>query len=275
MTLVADVEELQALLVDVSTLAQRDLAEVWRRIEELDARTASEVLLAATPEIADQYATIAGVASAEFYDSRLPEAAFSAVSAAPPTTAQVEGSTRWALSSLYRDTSATPLDLLAGSLQRMVFGTSRRTIVDNSDREVGTTWARYASSTACAFCRMVATRGAVYTTKASAQEVTGRGKDMSLMDRRIRAAGGNRRAGGQFATAGSGRLRGNQAGGDRYHDNCRCMAVPVRSGETYEPPEYVNDWEQMYIDAVRATPGTGKYGAIDTQAVLNHMRRNK
>ncbi|MEU2002062.1 hypothetical protein ACH47B_13320 [Rhodococcus sp. NPDC019627] len=266
MTLVADIEELQALLVDVSTLAQRDLAEVWRRIEELDARTASEFLLAATPEIADQYATIAGVASAEFYDSRLPDSSFRAVVAPPPPPAQVEGSTRWALSALHRDISATPLDLLAGSLQRMVFNASRQTIVGSVRMETGATYARYASATACPFCKMLATRGSTYSTEESALEV---GADRWEPKRNYKG----QRTGGDIGRRG--RVRGSQESGDRFHDNCRCMAVCVRPGEVYEAPSYVDDWEKQYVDAVNATEKVGKYGAIDTQAVLNHMRRNK
>lgn len=234
LTLVADIEELQSLLVDVSTLGQRDLAQVWRQIEDMDARAASEVLLAATPEIADQYSTVAGVLSAEFYDSRIPDSSFRAVAAAPPPAGQVEGSTRWALSSLYRDTSATPLDLLAGSLQRMVFGTSRRTMLDNANREPGSTWARYASSTACGFCRMLATRGNAYTSKSA-------------------AVGADKRS--------------------TYHDNCRCMAVCVRAGDSYEPPSYVEKWEAEYTAAAKKS-ATGKRGGIDFDSLMSEMHKN-
>jgi hypothetical protein len=72
-------------------------------------------------------------------------------------------------------------------------------------------------------------------------------------------------------------LRGEQKLGDKYHDGCHCVAVAVRLGESYEPPDYVGQWEQDYSAAVRATQAEGKtkgeYGAIDVTAVLNHMDR--
>lgn len=33
------------------------------------------------------------------------------------------------------------------------------------------------------------------------------------------------------------------------HDNCNCMAVPVRDGTDWTPPDYVAEWEQKYFDA--------------------------
>lgn len=253
------------MLVDVSTLAQRDLTQVWRQVEDLDARTASQTLLSATPDIAEQYTTVSSMASAEFYDSRLPTSTFKAIPAAPPPPAQVEGSTRWALSALYRETEASPLALLAGSLQRMVFNASRETIVGSVRMETGATYARYASATACPFCKMLATRGATYSTEEAAVEV---GADR--WEPKHNSKG--QRTGADVGR--KGRIRGNQESGDRYHDNCRCMAVCVRPGDSYEAPSYVDDWEQQYIEAVKATPKTGEYGAIDTDAVLNFMRAN-
>jgi hypothetical protein len=44
----------------------------------------------------------------------------------------------------------------------------------------------------------------------------------------------------------------------------------------YDPPDYVHRWQQDYKAAVNATKATGKtkgkYGAIDVNAVLAHMR---
>ncbi|MBM4607744.1 hypothetical protein GS416_00430 [Rhodococcus hoagii] len=54
---------------------------------------------------------------------------------------------------------------------------------------------------------------------------------------------------------------------NRYHDHCRCMAVPVRPGRSYDPPAYVQQWDEQYRAASRATDGS-------TKAVLAHMRAN-
>lgn len=40
------------------------------------------------------------------------------------------------------------------------------------------------------------------------------------------------------------------------HDHCKCMAVPVRPGETYKRPPYVNEWQDQYLEA-RKSSGSG------------------
>lgn len=162
------------------------------------------------------------------------------------------------------------IDRLTGPVQRYVNTSARDTLSGNADRE-GVVWARHASANACAFCRMLATRLAVYTSEDAAGQVVGRGQEMSLADRRARAAGRSRRERGRFM-AGGRRPRGTRALGEKYHDNCHCIPVPVRAGDVYEPPPYVAEWDQQYIDATNETPGIGRYGAIDTRAVLAHMR---
>ncbi|MFE3572387.1 hypothetical protein ACFXON_23480, partial [Bacillus subtilis] len=132
--------------------------------------------------------------------------------------------------------------------------------------------ARHARADACAFCALMASRGAVYTSEAAAERVVGRGKEMSLADRRARAAGHSRVNG--HTAAGGKRTRGTQALGDRYHDFCNCVAVEVRPGEEYDPPDYVRKWDEAYIVASRETKKKGRYGAIDPKAVLAHMREN-
>jgi len=40
------------------------------------------------------------------------------------------------------------------------------------------------------------------------------------------------------------------------HDSCHCIAVMVRPGDEYEPPPYVAQWEEQYIQA-RKDAGSG------------------
>lgn len=53
----------------------------------------------------------------------------------------------------------------------------------------------------------------------------------------------------------------------RGHDNCHCIAVPVRGGDSYTPPDYVQQWQQDYQDARDAVGG-------QLNDIVNHMRRN-
>lgn len=50
------------------------------------------------------------------------------------------------------------------------------------------------------------------------------------------------------------------------HDNCHCIAVPIRAGDTYTPPDYVHQWMDDYTAARREVGG-------DLNDIVNHMRR--
>lgn len=53
----------------------------------------------------------------------------------------------------------------------------------------------------------------------------------------------------------------------KSHDNCHCIAVPVRSNDTFEPAPYVADWEKQYV-AARRESGSG-----DPKAILAAWRQ--
>lgn len=276
MVAVADVVELQQALHDLSVLASQDVNKLWQLILDrgLDPVEIRTLLIQACPDLVLPYVSAATQMSAQWYDEQLPDSVYRAVAAPLPEAAELAASASWASGPAFDAavgiaTSVSPADLLSGSLQRRVFNGSRMTVVRNAMREEGATWARYASANACAFCRMLAIRGATYSSKEAATTVVGRGKAMDTTDAAIRAAGGDRRQGGQFA-AGGVKMRGSRKGGDRFHDHCRCMAVPVRPGETYKPPPYVEDWQQQYVDATRMVE---KGKPLTASEVLANMRK--
>lgn len=200
-----------------------------------------QYVLAAYPELAMSLASMAGDLAATWYEDILPASPYVAVPTAPPPLEQLQANARWGM------TQTNVAVALTGSLTRVVFGAARDTTMQNVDRE-GAKWARHASANACSFCRMLATRGAVYSSEAAASTVGGRGKAAAPVvpgvPRRGRAAGGIR-------------LRGTQALGDKYHDHCHCIAVPVRAGGTYTPPPYVEQWMDQYLDTAAAVSATG------------------
>lgn len=267
LTLLHDVLEFRSVMDDLNTLGQRDLTRLWRSVDDLDARTASTYFLEAMPVLVEEYSTVAGVATAEFYDSTAPNAPYRAVPAPVPPVEQVEGSTRWALSALYRDTLSSPLDLMAGAFQRMMYQTSRDTVVLNAEFEVGTLWARHASGNACKFCQMLATRSDVYVSQAAAT-VVGAGRWDYARNWKGQKRGADFGRGGRVQ--GKARARGNQDVGKRYHDNCKCLAVPVRAGTTYTPPDYVKQWESDYQIAAGLARQNGDGS---TTAILREWER--
>lgn len=212
-------------------------------------------VIAAFPELVAQYASLAGDLASEWYDEAAPTLAFQATPAPLPPMEKWAATASWAM---HVGDAASSLGLLAGSAQRGVFNQYRTTIIANANAE-GAAWARHASANACPFCRMLATRGAVYASESSATRVGGRGKVATPNQpaRRGRKAGGIR-------------VRGTQALGDKYHDNCHCIAVEVRPGGAYQPPPYVSQWQDEYKRA-SAAAGNGK-GAGSTQDIQRIMR---
>ncbi|ORI13441.1 hypothetical protein [Rhodococcus sp. 1168] len=258
-------DEQKQILDDLHTLAMQDVTDLWQDASMLniDSPAFRGVMTSGVPELLDPYAASAGDLAATWYEDAAPELAYKANPAALAPTEQIAASTAWALQA----SGEAALMKIAGFSSRTIYDQARNTIVENADREPGAKWARYASADACAFCRMLASRAEVYSSKAAATSVVGRGREMSASDRAARARGESRGGRGRFLAGGS-RTRGSRDLGTRYHDHCRCRAISVRPGQTYLPPDHAKDWDEQYAAAVRAT-STG--GAINLKAVLSKM----
>lgn len=264
------VSEFQLVLVQLAADLGIKVNRLIARIDRLDRTEALAFVTEAYPELASAYLAASGELAVQFYNEQPTVSAFQAGSIDLLPEDRLAASARWSL--LQND----PVQALAGSAERAVMDQSRHTILENLDVEYGsvgagepgTRWARHASANACSFCRLLATRGSVYRSETSAVRVGGRGK-AELTNFR---ADGSRKSGGQAKGV---RVRGTQALGAKYHDNCHCIAVPVRPGGNYEPPAYVEKWQRDYVDAVGAARKAGKtkgeYGAIDAKAVLREM----
>lgn len=260
--------ERREVLEDLNRLAVADIVDLWRDASGLDLSSPQfrQVMIDNVPELIVPSMATAADHAATWYEDSAPELSFTASPAALAPAEQLSASTAWALYS----SGDAALSLMAGFTERAIFGAARDTITENVSRERGSTWARHASANACGFCRMLATRGAVYASEAAATSVVGRGQAMTPAERRARARGDVRGPRGRVM-AGGVRSRGSRPLGERFHDNCRCMAVEVRPGHSYEPPPYVEQWEQDYRAATRETAKTGEHGAIDPNAVAAHM----
>lgn len=239
--------ELRSALVELNTLMVTDLLRMWRPVIYEDVEYLREQLQAEVPEIVDPYLAAAGDITADWYESQAPQLVYAARPAALVDEDQLRTTARWAAGAVLSKSAVSPLELLTGSMQRALFNESRETVLENAETEPGARWARHASANACEFCRMVATRGAVYTSEAAAGRVGGRGST------------GKR---GQGI-----RSRGNQAVGDKYHDHCHCIVVPVRPGQSYDPPSYVEAWEAEYTRARKAADGN------DAKSILSAWRK--
>ena len=251
------IAERRQILAELERQSEAQLVVLWRAAgRQGDFR---DYVKGAFPELAQLWADIAAELAATWYEESLPGSSFIATPAASPKVEQLVNSVGWALNV---GNATTGLDLLSGTLQRAVADAAHRTTEWNTELEGGgTRWARHASANACGFCRMLATRGSVYTSAGAAGLVGGRGKAVSTNFDEF----GRRKAGGQARGV---RTRGSRGIGSKYHDRCHCVAIEVRSGGSYEPPPYVADWTAEYETAV------GEAGSTNIKKVMAEMRKN-
>lgn len=110
----------------------------------------------------------------------------------------------------------------AGATRHVLDGARTATVAAAEDDDLAVGFARYASATACAFCKMLAARGAVYTSERTAQFTTG---------------------------------------GHRYHDGCVCLPVPVFS-ETDPLPPGGEDYARLWAETTGGLTGKAARNAF-------------
>lgn len=157
------VPEFQLLLTRLAADLGVKVERLVAQLDRLDQREALAFITDAYPDLAAPYLGAAGDLTATWYDDQptLSPSNFEARPAELPPEAQLAANGRWAL---LQDAAVSALQ---GAATRAVFNSSRQTVLDNVERE-GIRWARHASANACGFCRMLATRGAVYTSQTRA-----------------------------------------------------------------------------------------------------------
>lgn len=264
------IQERQAQLDEISRSASSDLRELWVRASAaLASGEFAPFLVDAYPELVIPYASLAADLAATWFELSDPTSDYIAFTAPPIPDERLAKSAEWALSADGEDA----LNRLDGSLQRSVYDGARETILLNVEA-TNSRWVRVARPDACAFCRMLATRYSepkmYYRSREAAVNVVGRAPSLTLGDRRRVAAGWitkeeaqTRREQGRAR-----RQRGSRAiGSEGYHDFCKCEPLEIRGGQTYEPPEYVYQWDEEYAKA-RTNAGSG-----DPKKILSAWRK--
>jgi hypothetical protein len=143
-------------------------------------------------------------------------------------TEQALASLQWAAGVLgVPGAEATPRSRAEGIVNRYVLQPARETtIVAATEDPVATRLARVPRPGACAFCLMLATRGAVYHDEQSA----------------------GRAANTRFVGEGE----------HKFHDHCHCTTRVVWEGEEYEPPAHVREAEDLYVAVTSGVEGPAK-----------------
>ncbi|QJD50411.1 MuF-like minor capsid protein [Mycobacterium phage Chris] len=216
------VPELQGALASLASRVGEAIDTLVPRLADASQREGMALITDAYPALVDRFLGPAGELTTQWYTEQPGGVeGFVAEPAALPDPRQLAANGRWSL------LQADPVRALRGSSTRAVFGQSRRTVLDNVARE-GVKWARYASEGACGFCRMLATRSLTF-------EDTG--------------------APGLYSTKYTA-LHGHSNDLDaKGHDHCKCVAVPLRDGQPYDPPAYVHDWLDDYQAVSRGPDG--------------------
>lgn len=257
--------EQQRLLNRLAELSNRELAAVWKKLNLERPERLAEPLVEVLAALVGRYGSAAATLAADFYDEAREAAgapgSFRAIPAPEPETERLEALARWGVGPLFaaNPDPAGALSLLSGGTQRQVLAMGRHTTEGSATLDpAGPAFARHASANACAFCRMLATRGAAYTSREAAERVGGRGTPLStnIGRKRGRMAKGIR-------------ARGTQSLGSKYHDHCHCVAVPVWPDQTYEPAPYIAEWSDQYAASVQTG---GRHGAIDVSDTLATWR---
>ncbi len=172
----------RAAQIGLTRLLVRDVRGVRRLILPSRLRESVPDWLTAMNAIVAQYARTSAALAADFYEAQREAAgvpgSFTVPVADPPPPEQTEASLRWATKDLWpRDPEeATPAQLQPMGVrlaqaekkaeqvaQKLVADTGRGTVREavRQDRQA-TAWARSAARGACAFCKMLALRGAVF-----------------------------------------------------------------------------------------------------------------
>lgn len=177
-----DPDRYRAARLGLTRLLVRDVRGLRRLIIPSRLRASMPDWFAAVQTVVDQYARTSAALGAEFYDGQRDAAgvpgSFTVPVADPPLSEKTEASLRWAAKDVWeRDPDvATPAqrepletrleqaekkaEMVA---QKLVADTGRGTVLEavREDRQA-TAWARSAALGACAFCKMLASRGSVF-----------------------------------------------------------------------------------------------------------------
>lgn len=181
MAQLSDVVGYQSSISDVWTLALSDLFAFWRSLSDDDPEFMAGQLREFVPELINAYQPVSAEVGAGFYDDVRAAANVSVPHATtladPPEPDEVQKRLSWAVAPLFRrdGSGSRVMDLDAAmsrtvaEVQLEVANGARETVDQNIETDRGyPRFARHASANACAFCRLMAIRGSVYRSAASA-----------------------------------------------------------------------------------------------------------
>ena len=260
MATASEVNDYRKAINQLCTVSFVQAKSLLAELEDVNPLLLRDRLLEAFPSVIAPYMTAAGDLSAAWYEEMRAESvggAFAASTSVEVAPESVESLVRYSVTPLFQGSSSTVLALLAGGMQRLISNGARDTIYDNvmNDR-VRVGYARIPRPGCCAFCGLLASRGAAYNTAASAGNVVGAGVDASVTAGKVGGQGKGVKA------------RGSQALGRKFHDFCQCIAMPVFVGDTFHK-DVESKYQKLYDESFDLNEG----GSISAKETLANWRQ--
>lgn len=173
----AEVDEYESVIHGLSTVAFAQIKSLLQTIDDPNPIVFRDALLEAYPELMAPFLATAGEVAAEWYTDLRGKvglkAPFTPKPAPAPPTAELDADVRYSLKPLFAPAGefigSEILSLLAGFTQKLIAGQGRQTIESSAFADparVG--WARIPQPGCCAFCALLASRGAVYSSAETA-----------------------------------------------------------------------------------------------------------
>lgn len=218
------------LLDQLSKHALAELDRLFGAVSDFPEREKVEALMDIMPELGNKYGAASSEVSAQFFDelNQIQEVKrpISPESFAEMPPSYWQSLVGWGTSDGFADFGA-----IAGGLTRRLSEMSADTMIGNAEMQGGLSAQRVPRVGCCAFCSMLASRGAVYS-PGSAGKVVGRG---TPVDRHRQAKGIQ--------------PRGAQRIGESYHDNCRCRVVTVTKTNSVQLSKEADRHFELYQEA--------------------------
>lgn len=266
-------DDLQKALGGLHLTLEDTFDNFWRTLNLVEGRELSleeigeirNKLLDMLPMLTDQYGAKAASMAADWYDElrvsqRVPGQFITELGEVIEAR-WVHARIRFGASHLHAGAYSQYALFLKGAITGWVTEAFASTMQRNSyldPQSVG--WARMPEPDACKFCLMLASRGDTYSSAKAASVVQGRGTETySFVTSRgkIRERGGGVKA------------RGQQKMDSKFHDHCRCLAVPV-----WEQTDFDRDYGFDLVELeARYQAGEFDKDAPDTHDRLAHLKR--
>ncbi|OIH81950.1 hypothetical protein BLJ79_21570 [Arthrobacter sp. UCD-GKA] len=232
------------LLERLSDSALLELDRVMASVSSESPKVQREALMDLLPLLGDQYVGASSLVSAEFFtelqamnEIRKPIAAEVLEGV---DTGRWHSLARWGTqpSIFEQGGAALVYSMLAGGLTKILTESAADTMIGNAELQGDMRSQRVPRPGCCAFCGVLASRFAGYTSEASAGTVTGRGVPL-----------GKGRGKGVKGRGGGIKTRGSRAIGEKFHDYCRCRIVVVTEKNEVELQAGAEKYYDSYRDA--------------------------